>query len=422
MFATGLKCLKCGATYPHQKMFEGCPRCKTDKFSANLKVEYDYDKIAEILDKDSLRKRVGGVWKYQELLPVKDETPKISLGEGDTPLIRCRNLGEEIGLKNLYVKDESRNPTSAHKDRMVCVGTSKALEFGAKILVAGGGNTGASTAAHAARAGLKALSFEVPDESPTAMLQTMAFGGMVIPISGYEGRYELMRRCVEEYDSYPTSIYDSPPTGDPYGKEGYKSIGYEVSEQLGWKAPDWVINPAGQGFNFAGTWAGFQDFHRLGLIDELPSMVAAQSGNMASLARAVKKGLDHVETVERRYTIARHAASAISSYSALRAVKDSQGDAVGIGDGEITNAVRKLAKLEGIFAGTTSATTVAVAEKLREEGKIDSDEVTVCLITQDGMKDIDILERSLPRVPESIQADWSEFINLINEAYGFSFA
>jgi len=415
----GLKCLKCGAEYPLTKMFEGCPRCRTDKFASNLTVVYDYVVISKKISKELFQKRSRsmGIWRFKELLPIENEEYMVTLQEGNTPLIKCRNLGRILGLKNLYVKDESRNPTWSYKDRLCAAAISKGLECGARVAtVATTGNHGGATAAYAAKAGMDCVIFTLPTVSDTMLALMQVYGAKVVPVTTAEGRWVLMKKCVEELGWYPTGTFTQPmPTGNPYGVQGYKTIAYEISEQLNYNAPNIVVVPTAYAEGLYGTWSGFKDFYQLGFIDSLPRMVAAET-EMAPLANALNKGLEYVEKVPAKPSIALSIAGTISSYQGLVALRESGGLAQPVSDDEILEAQKMLAKYEGVFAEPASAASIAAVRKLMNEGKIDKDDVIVAVITSTGLKDIRPL--ALKRLP-AIEPVWEDFKKFMKEHYNF---
>lgn len=419
-FALGLRCLKCEEEYPLGKMFEGCPKCKTDKIIANLEVTYDYKSVTKALTKEILESRKGEneLWKYKELLPLKDEQYMITLGEGDTPLIKCERLGAKIGLKNLYVKDESRNPTWSFKDRYSCVAVAKALEFKAKIVsVSSYGNMGASVAAYAAKADLSCVVF-VPSFVPKNMLTWLqVYGAKIVPVTTTEGRWVLESRCVKTYDWwYPVGTFTSvTPVYNPYGVEGLKTLGYEICEQLKWKVPNRIIVPTAYGGGLWGIWKAFNEFKKLGFIEKEPRMISVEPTVLAPLAKAVSKGLEYVEKVPIANSVAFSIAGTISSYQALRAIRDSKGTALMVSEEEIIDMQKLLASTEGIYGEMASVATLAGAKKLREEGQIEKDEIIVCVITSSGLKFLELTAKFLQKPPKAIEPKWDSFKNLMRQ-------
>ena len=420
-YATMLKCQKCGSEYSLEKLFEGCPNCKTDKMIANLEVDYDYESIMNVLSREVLEKRrEEGIWKYKELLPVTNEKAMITLGEGHTALIKCERLGRKIGLENLYVKDESRNPTWSFKDRLCCAGVAKGLEFGVKVVsVSSYGNLGASAAAYAARAGMDCVVF-TPSFVPETMLTLLqVYGAKVVRITTPEGRWELESTCVREHNWYPLGTYTTPtPTGNPYGDDGYKTIGYEICEQLNWDVPDKVFVPTSYGGGLWGTWKGFHEFKKIGLIEkEPPRMVAVEPAALGPLTNAISKGLDYIEKMPLKSTVAFSIAGTISSYRALKTIHDSRGTAITVTDEEITEMQKLLASTEGIYSEMASVAPIAGAKKLREEGGVQEDETIVCVLTSTGLKFPETTKTVLPELHPVIEPSWNPFKKLMKQRY-----
>jgi len=422
MYETNLTCLNCGKEYPLGRMFEGCPHCREEDFAANLVVDYDYETIKEKINRNTLEKRKGcGIWKYEELLPIRSEGKRITLGEGGTPLLECNRMGAELGVKTLYVKDESRNPTYSFKDRLASVGAFVAAKFNSKYIVAGGGNVGAAASAYSAKYNLETISFENLDGSKQAILQTLSCGGKVVYLKRYEDRYELMKKCVDTLQAYPVSSYTSSPTGNPYNQEGYKTIAYEICEQLNWDVPEKVIVPTGQGSGLYGIWRGFVDLYEIGLTESLPNMIAAESAACGSLTHTFLSGSERIKEVVPRETIARMVRVPKASFMGYRAIKDSDGRAVTITENEIMNTLTTLARREGIYSGTTSAVALVAARKLNEEGYMDEDSTVVCVMTAGGLKDPEYITKNFPDLPEPIEGDWEKFKALMKNRYNLSF-
>jgi threonine synthase len=400
-------------------MFEGCPACSTPDFKANVVVEYDYEQIKEVITKKILQRRAPGIVKYKEFLPITSETA-VTLGEGGTPLLHCPTLGESMEMDNLFVKDESRNPTHTFKDRSAAVGVSIAQQFGSPYIVAGGGNTSAAAAAYSAKTNITTISFEKKSESIQAILQTLTCGGKIVYLKNYEDRYNLMKQCVDSLHAHPVSSYTPSPTGDPFSEEGRKTVSYEICEQLNWNVPDIVVVPTGMGFGLYGIWQGFVDFRQVGLIDSLPRMVAVESAAGGSLTKTFETNAEKIIKVPTRNTVARHAIVPKVSYQGYRAVKDSEGTAVTVKDCEIMEAVFCLARTEGIYSSTTSAASIAAVKKLRKTGYIHTDDTLVCVITGGGLKDPDIIQGALPEFPPPIGGDWDIFTSTLKKYYRIS--
>ncbi len=398
MYLKGLKCLKCGEEFPPKTMFEGCPECRTDTFVSNLTVVYEYEKLREKIDTGTFKNRHDTVWKYLELLPVDNPSNIVSLSEGGTPLLHLENTEEKVGLRSLYLKDESRNPTWSFKDRLCSVAISKAIEFGAKtITVSSTGNHGASTAAYSARAKLPCVIFTMPQIPFTMRVLMQIYGAMVLATPTPKDRWEIMSKCIEEFNWYPTGNYVFPVVGsNPYGIEGYKTIAFEICEQLNWETPDYVAMPVGYGDGLVGTWKGFKEFYNLGFIDSKPKMIGIEA--IGPLTNALEKGLDFPEEVKPKQTIAFSIGTNVSTYQALKTLKESKGLATTVSDEEIVEMQKCLAR-EGFYVEAASAACVAGIKKLVDEGKVDRDGKVVAVLTSSGLKDPISTREVLPEVP-----------------------
>ena len=416
----GARCMHCGAEYSFGREFEGCNACRTDEFSANLDVVYDFKGIDLLLNRDELTRKhqALGLAGYEDLLPISSAFPFHTLGAGATPLLRCPQLERSVAVGSLFLKDESRNPTASLKDRQAAVGGNVALQLGSQAMIAVG-NMGAATAAFGARYGLPVLSFEDEAESPIAMLQVRAYGGKCIVVENRQNCFSLMKQAVDQFRCHPLTDYTESPTGDPYSQDGAKTIAYEICESLGWRAPDKVIMPIGKGLCMYGVWKGFREFYDLGFVDSLPVMIAAESSAGGSLSKSNLQHPTEILPVEPKPTVARHAVTPKASYKGLRALVDSGGFPVAVDDDEVLRATLTLARKEGVFASTTSSTTIAALMKLKEQGRISANDTIVCVISGGGLKDADIMENTLPEVPVASDASWSAFEDLLSEYYDF---
>src|SRR5438046_580688 len=292
----GLSCLRCRARFEEPRLFAGCPRCRAEGVAVNLSVEYDLSPLAGVTP-DTLGTTARGVWRFRALLPVRATHP-VSLGEGATPLIHLEHLGRRLGLQHLYAKDESQNPTWSDKDRLCATAVTHAVETGARVItISSTGNHGASTAAYAARAGLPCVIFTLASVPETMKTLMQAYGAAVVACPTSESRWELMRQGIERFGWYPTSGFVTPPVGsNPWGVEGYKTIAYEVAEDLGWTAPDVVVVPSAYSDGLYGIWKGWTELQTLGLVKHAPRMIAAEP--FGPLAHALERGLQAPEPVE----------------------------------------------------------------------------------------------------------------------------
>ncbi len=417
-FLTGLRCLRCGTEYPIQRMHRGCVKC-VDEESSNVECTYDYDQIKRVFRKELLAERPPTIWRYKEFLP-PDEANIVSLGEGMTPLVKCSSLGKKLGLKNLYVKDESRNPTWSFKDRLASSSCSMAVQFGADAVTSrSAGNHGAATAAYGARAGLGSVIFTLEAWPRTMKTLMQAYGAKVVHLPTWKDCWRLQDACVAQFGWYCFDDVAHRYAGyDPYGVDGYKTIAFEICEQLGWRAPDRMVVPVCCGGSFFGSWKGFNEFLELGLIGSTPQMIAAEA--WGPLRNALAKGLDHVEEVPVAdwSTVAFSVALDTSTYQALKVLQDSGGIAEIASDDEIMDMQLELASSEGIYAEASGVLSLAVIKKLREMGKIDEEETVVALVTSGGLKDPAATQDYLPDVP-LVEPSLEALRKGLAEAYGY---
>jgi len=415
LHVTGLKCLKCGEEYPPQKMFEGCPQCRTDTFVSNVTVMYD-EKLADKIGRKTFEDRGNTMWEYLELLPV-DKENIVSLSEGGTPL-HSKNM-KELGLKNLFLKDETRNPTWSFKDRLCSAALSKAKEFKAQtVTIASTGNHGASTAAYSARAGIPCVIFTTPDVPFTMKGLMQIYGAQVVAAPTLKERWIIMRKCIKEFDWYPTGNYSLPIVGsNPYGIEGYKTIAFELCQQLDWEPPDYVVMPVGYADGITGAWKGFKEFYDLGLIDSKPKMVAVEV--IGPLTNALEKGLEYPEELKFRETVAFSIGTNITPYQGLKTIRESKGLATTVSDEKIIEMQKILGK-EGLYVETASAAAVAGVKTLVSQGKIEEDAKIVAVLTSTGLKDPVSTKRILPEVPV-ITPEISQLRKALKETYDYEF-
>ncbi|MBS7613836.1 threonine synthase, partial [Candidatus Bathyarchaeota archaeon] len=282
-------CIECNSSVGIMDKVYTCPKC-----GGLLDVEYDYDVLAETVPK-SWFSRPLGVWRYGELLPILNRTLRVSIGEGGTRLVHCRRLGEKLKLKNLYVKDEGSNPTGSFKDRGMTVGVTKALEFNVKNLIcASTGNTSSSLAAYAAKAGLNCIVLIPSGKIALGKLaQAVIYGAKVLAV---KGNFDDALRLVVELSSRPEFYLLN--SLNPYRLEGQKTAAFEIYEQLGNRAPDWLIIPVGNAGNISAYWKGFEELSLLGLSNLKPKMIGVQSKGANPLVRAFKENRDPTPLTE----------------------------------------------------------------------------------------------------------------------------
>ncbi|MEM3684538.1 MAG: threonine synthase [Conexivisphaerales archaeon] len=404
--AESLQCIRCGEEYELATLFEGCIKCLEKGFYSNLTVKYEYSSFTNVFDND-----LRGIWRFFTLLPVKERNNIVSLGEGNTPIVKSINYANRIGLKNLFLKNESLNPTWSFKDRFASVALSKAKEHGAKAVVASSsGNHGSSIAAYAARASIPCIIFAL-DNSPEQMLkQITAYNAKVITSPSVESRWSMMKRCVTELGLYPLTTYTPFPTGNPYGVEGYKTIAYEIFFQLK-SVPDYICMPVGYGEGLYGVWKGFKELNILGLSDKLPRMISAESVYGAPLYNSYSKGLDRVERVSYRgpYT-SFSIATTVTGLQSLVAMRESDGIATVVNEESMLSAEKELASYEGMFVEPSSAVAPASIASLVNSGEIAEDSTVVCILTSSGLKQTEVIQKATAQLHDMDCSDIKQFL------------
>ncbi len=390
-FFTHLECLNCGRTYKKGEYYL-CPNCK-----GFLDPKYDYEGFADKLDVKELYVRVGSIWRWFELLPIEDERNVVTLGEGGTPLLKCDRICNEIGLKNLYLKDETTNPTGSLKDRSTSVNVSIAKELGKKtVAIVSTGNAGASLAAYAARGGLNAVIMVPRTTSSEKIAQTLVYGAIVLRVKA-DSISEFYK--VYEEACLKFGWMNSIGGVNPYRNEGKKTYAYELSLSFRWKPPDWFILPMAGGNAIIAAWKGFKELIELGLISEAPRMVGVQPKECAPIVKAFRDGKEMAEPISPGHTIVTSLVvtnPGAKSSLVLKAIRESGGTCDDPTDKEVLEAMKMLAK-EGIFSEPGGAISLASAKRLAEQGLIDSSDRVVCLITGSGFKDMKSFEKILSK-------------------------
>ena len=385
-----LKCRECGKEYEPQFRYV-CEEC----FGP---LDVTYSELSSV-NRHTFESREKTYWRYFELLPIKDKSNIVSLNAGLTPLQYADKLGERLGLKNLFVKNDSVNPTFSFKDRPAGVAVSRAKETKLKAVgCASTGNLASATAAHAAKAGLPCYIFAPSDIEHVKIAQALSYGAEFVAV---EGTYDDANRIA-------SIIGDSKGYGivninmRPYYVEGSKTLAYEVAEQLDWQVPDRLIIPVGSGAMLNAICKGFEELHALGLVDSVKHLkiVAAQPHGCAPIVDAFKRNSDEVIPVERPETIAKSLAIGDpgDGLYVLKRLKQYDGIAEEVSDGEIADSIMMLAQTEGIFTEPAGGVSVGVLRKLVEEGKIDKDEKVVCYVTGNGLKATEAIVGLLPKL------------------------
>jgi threonine synthase len=385
-FVKGLKCRECSREYPKQPI-AGCVEC-----FAPLEVDYDYDAISRTLSRELIARRAKTLWRYRELLPV-DSEPVVGLASGATPLVRAHRLGRELGLRNLYIKNDSVNsPTLSFKDRVTAVAINKALEFGFKAVgCASTGNLANSVAANAATANLPAYILIPADLEQSKIVATSVYGARVVAV---RGNYDQVNRlCVEIADRFSWGLVNVNLR--PFYGEGSKTFGYEIAEDLNWRAPDAIVSPMAGGSLISKIYKGLKELERLNLLeDEVQTRIyGAQAAGCNPIVDAVKRGSRDINPVKPN-TIAKSLAigNPADGYHAAGVIAQSGGWAEDATDEEIVSGIRLLAETEGIFTETAGGVTVAATKKLIAQGRIRPDDLTIIAITGNGLKTQEAVE------------------------------
>jgi len=384
-YVTGLRCRECARPYPAEALHV-CDYC-----FGPLEVVYDYEALRRVVSRGQIAAGPPTIWRYAPLLPVADEAP-IDLGTGCTPLVRADRLAAELGLGELWIKNDTTNPTGSFKDRVVSVALTKARQLGFKVVAcASTGNLANSVAAHAARAGMVSVVFIPHDLEAAKVVTTAVYGGHVVAV---EGTYDDVNRlCAELTSEHPAWAFVNVNVRTYYA-EGSKTLAFEVAEQLGWQAPDHVVVPVASGSQLVKVARGFAELHEVGLLDEAPHVrvSGAQAAGCAPVATAFAEGTDAIRPV-RPKTIAKSLAigNPADGWYALKTVRDSGGSFASVTDDEIVDGIRLLARTEGIFAETAGGVTIATLAKLAREGVVRADERVVAYVTGHGLKTVEAL-------------------------------
>lgn len=393
----GLRCSTCGRIYSQNEVRYTCPECGPLK--GTLEVLYDYDRIKKTWKRPDPESGPHNHWRYLEILPIKgDRLPPLRIGW--TPLLRARSLEKEFGGE-IWIKDDGANPSGSLKDRASSVAVVDAIERGEDVITtASTGNAASSLSAISASMGIKSLIF-VPKGAPRAKVtQLLVYGALVFEVQGtYDDAYDLSLKL-----ALTKNIYSRNTAHNPFLGEGKKTAALEIAEQLGWKVPDYVIVPVGDGCIIGGLWKGFQDLYKLGFIDSLPKMIGVQAEGSSPLAQAFFKGENeakakNVETIADSIKVALPR----DQVKALKAVRESKGTFVTVTDREILEAIPSLARKTGIFGEPAGVVSYAGFKKLKEKGEIEENKRVVLMMTGNGLKDIDSALLSVKEKPIKIK-------------------
>jgi threonine synthase len=387
-FITHLECSYCGETFDAGEPMRTCSSCEKVLFA-----RYDLEKASGA--KAELQSRDPNMWRYREVMPVKDEANIITLGEGMTPIIDAQRLAHEVGSPALLLKDEGVCPTGSFKARGLSAAVSKAKELGLmKLTMPSAGNAAGAMSAYAAAGGLEANVF-MPKDAPSAnQVECLAYGANLTLVDGFindAGR-------ISGEAAAERGLFDVSTLKEPYRAEGKKTMGYEIAEQLGWELPDVIVYPTGGGTGIVGMWKAFDEMERMGWIgSKRPRMVVVQAEGCAPLVTAYEAGERHADLFPNPHTIAAgiRVPVAIGDYLVLDAVRESGGTALTVTDDEMVRGVKDLSSYEGMFAAPEGGALVAALRKMLSDGTVSKDERVLLLITGSGLKYLDVLTPAL---------------------------
>ena len=383
---THLECTYCDRNVSADEPAGTCPECGKVLFA-----RYDLQEAGRRLDRKKLGHRDASMWRYFEVLPVRDEARVVTLGEGFTPLFRAERLGKRLGSRSLYIKDEGLNPTATFKARGLSAAVSRARELGLTALtIPSAGNAGAALAAYSARAGTEAHVFMPRDAPEATRKEVVASGAHLTLVDGLID--EAGRRSREA--ATKTGLFDVSTLKEPYRLEGKKTMGYEIAEQMGWSLPDAIIYPTGGGTGIVGMWKAFDEMEQMGWIgDGRPRMFCVQAEGCAPIVRAFHEGAEFAEPWQNAQTVAAglRVPAAIGDYLILRVLRESHGGAITVTDRQMLDYVRTIASLEGIFVCPEGAATAVGAAKLLADGTLSADDQVLLLNTGSGLKNLDLM-------------------------------
>jgi len=378
---THLECAACGLEHEAQRLHNLCREC-----GKPLLVRYDLERAGRSLTKESLSGRRADMWRYREVLPVESDENVVTLGEGWTPLLRTERLGQKLGLGNLYIKDESQNPTQSFKARGMTTAVSMAKELGArKLAVPSAGNAAGALAAYSARAGLECFIF-MPRDTPRAnIVECEQTGAHVTLMDG------LITDCGAEVGRRKEAEgwFDVSTLKEPYRIEGKKTLGYELAEQLDWTLPDVIVYPTGGGTGLIGMWKAFDEMEKLGWVgSERPRMVTVQAAGCAPIVRAFEEGKRFADEFPDAATVASglRVPRAIGDFLILDALRESGGTAIAVTDEELIAATREIGAAEGLFCAPEGAACLPALKKMIEMGQVKPEERVVLFNTGAGVK------------------------------------
>jgi threonine synthase len=377
-----LYCSECGDQFNPDEIHTFCNKC-----NAPILSHYDLERMRIEVRRDQIVGRSKGMWRWHELLPVRDEANQVTLGEGDTPLLKIDRTGGSLGLKNLYLKDESLNPTATFKARGLAAAISRTKELGiTKVIIPTAGNAGGALAAYAARAGQRALVYMPKDTPPANIRECQIMGAEVHMVEGVISDAARAASQIAQTEGW----FDVSTFKEPYRVEGKKVMGLEVAQNFNWVLPGVIIYPTGGGTGLGGMWKAFQELEALGWLDGTakPRMVVVQSEGCAPVVKAFVEGKDRCDFWDGAQTVASglRVPKSFADRLILRSLYESHGTAVAVSDEEILAAQKTLASGEGIFAAPEGAATLAAVKHLIDQNWVDPDESILLFDTGSGLK------------------------------------
>ena len=380
-YLSHLQCSECGQTYHAHELHNLCVKCATP-----LWVRYDLDRARQALDRDRFALRPASLWRWAELLPIDDLAQRIDLGEGGTPLLRIDRLAGQLGLREIWLKDEGRNPTGSFKARGMAAAVTRAKALGVKeFVVPTAGNAGGAAAAYAARAGM-AIHVYMPKDAPPANINECRAAGADVHL--IEGLINDAGRLAAA-DAKERGWFDLATLKEPYRVEGKKTMGYEIAQDLQWNLPDVIVYPTGGGTGLIGIWKAFEELEALGWIgSKRPRMVAVQAIGCQPIVKAFEQDQLASELHQNAHTIAAglRVPKPLGDRMLLRAIRASGGTAIAVNDEAIVQMTNTALRVEGLSLAYEGAATLVAAKELRDRGWLKPPEKIVCLNTGAGWK------------------------------------
>ena len=384
-YAEYLECTNCQKTYDYITPYRTCNDC-----GKVLYVRYDIDKAKVNFDRNILSQRINSMWRYFEMMPIKNESNIVSLGEGMTPLLHAPNLGKSLNCSQIYIKDEGCNPTGSFKARGLSAAVSRAKELGlSKLTMPSAGNAGGALSSYCARGNMEAHVF-MPKDAPEANQRESKDAGANLTL--IDGLISDAGKISRE-NAQKNGLFDVSTLQEPYRAEGKKTMGYEIAEQLDWKTPDVIIYPTGGGTGLIGIWKAFKEMYELGLIDKPKTkMICVQSSGCAPMVRAFESGSNSAEMWENAQTFASgiRVPAAIGDYLILEAIRESDGTALTVTDEEMIDCIQIIASHEGIYPAPEGAATLAALKHLLNSKIINPDEKIILMNTGNAYKYLDM--------------------------------